>query len=410
MKNATLFALINAKGGGGGGGSVSAPEKDVNFIDYDGRIVYSYTATDFANLSAMPENPTHTGLTAQGWNWSLSDAKTYVATYGQLWIGQMYITDDGKTRLYIHIADVARNVVPLYWNQSVSEGVTINWGDGSAEETFSGTGNKNTTHTYTSAGNYVITLDVTSGTAKLGYGSSEYAVLGNATSIRCYLNMLKKAEIGSNMSLYAYAFTFCYSLSSITIPNNIISIGNNAFNNCFSLLSITIPSNITSILYYTFYGCYSLSNIAIPNSVTSINMLAFNQCYSLSSITIPSSVTYVENSTFAYCSSLEKIHIPSVLTSIPVSIFEYCYSIVKISIPSGVKNIYSYAFSACTSMKEYHLLPTTPPTLSSINVFNSIPSDCIIYVPYSADHSILATYKSTSNWSTYADYMEEEPQ
>ena len=51
-----------------GGGSVSAPRKDVNFYDYDGTIVASYTTAEFANISALPANPSHTGLTAQGWN------------------------------------------------------------------------------------------------------------------------------------------------------------------------------------------------------------------------------------------------------------------------------------------------------------------------------------------------------
>ena len=71
----------------GGGGSTT--RKDVNFYDYDGTIVNSYTATEFANLSAMPDNPSHDGLTAQGWNWSLSDAKSYVASYGELDVGQL---------------------------------------------------------------------------------------------------------------------------------------------------------------------------------------------------------------------------------------------------------------------------------------------------------------------------------
>ena len=84
--------------GGGGGSSTS---NAVNFYDYDGTIVNSYTATEFANLSELPANPTHEGLTAQGWNWSLADAKEYVSTYGKLDIGQMYATDDGDTRLYI---------------------------------------------------------------------------------------------------------------------------------------------------------------------------------------------------------------------------------------------------------------------------------------------------------------------
>lgn len=81
-----------------GGGS---DEKDVFFYDYDGTVLYSYKKSDFLALSSMPANPTHSGLTAQGWNWTLSDAKTYVTTYDKLNIGQMYITDDGDTRIYI---------------------------------------------------------------------------------------------------------------------------------------------------------------------------------------------------------------------------------------------------------------------------------------------------------------------
>ena len=55
-------ALVDSIPSGGGGTG------DVRFLDYDGSIVQTYSAADFANLTAMPDNPTHTGLTAQGWN------------------------------------------------------------------------------------------------------------------------------------------------------------------------------------------------------------------------------------------------------------------------------------------------------------------------------------------------------
>jgi hypothetical protein len=60
-------------------------------------------------------------------------------------------------------------------------------------------------------------------------------------------------------------------------------------------------------------------------------------------------------------------------------------------------------------MSEYHFKPTTPPTLANSNAFQNIPSDCIIYVPYSADHSILNAYKTATNWSSQASKMQEEP-
>ena len=72
---------------------------------------------------------------------------------------------------------------------------------------------------------------------------------------------------------------------------------------------ITIPSSIkvndteysvTSIGEYTFYGCSSLTSVTIPNSVTSIGYHAF-VCSGLTSITIPNSVTSIGEDTFYYC-------------------------------------------------------------------------------------------------------------
>ena len=271
---------------GGGGGSVvtSAPISDVNFLDYDGTILHSYTKEQFLALSAMPELPTREGLICHGWNWTLNDAKEYVTDYGMLNIGTMYVTDDGDTRLYIRISAKGRMSVPLYWSQTVSSGVGIDWGDGSAIQSVSGTGNKNTTHTYAKHGDYVIRLKVVNNcTLGLGASSSNYCVMGSTTNNgRVYCNMLQKVEIGARVT----------------------SIGDNVFYNCYSLSSVSIPQGVTSIGTYTFYNCYSLSSVSIPSSVKSIDTRAFYYCYSLSSVSIPSSVTSIGSSAFGYCSGM----------------------------------------------------------------------------------------------------------
>ena len=75
----------------------------VNFFDVDGTILYSYTPEEFLALTEMPPNPDRSWdwLTAQGWNWSFADARTYVSTYGALNIGQHYITIDDKTAIHV---------------------------------------------------------------------------------------------------------------------------------------------------------------------------------------------------------------------------------------------------------------------------------------------------------------------
>ena len=76
----------------------------------------------------------------------------------------------------------------------------------------------------------------------------------------------------------------CNSLKSITIPNSITVITENAFANCTSLENIIISESVTSIEGGAFYNCTSLKSIIIPESVTSIGVDAFYECNALSTI------------------------------------------------------------------------------------------------------------------------------
>ena len=391
--------------GGGGGGSSSASPNDVNFYDYDGTLVASYSLSEAQSLTALPDGPTHSGLTFQGWNYTLEKVKAFTRPMN---VGAMYITDDGKTRLHIRIWDTARSLVPLYISQTVANGVTIDWGDGSATQTLAGTGNVNATHQYTAEGDYTITLDPADGcTLGLGSASDSYCVMGSTgNNGKVYCNLLQDVNIGKNVtSIGNYAFYNCYSLASITLPASVTSIGNYAFQYCYSLASITLPASVTSIGSSAFEYCSSLESITLPASVTSIGISTFDNCSSLASITIPDGVTKIGNYAFSYCSSLASITLPASVTSISNYAFYNCYSLASITIPDGVTKIGGSAFSYCYGMAEYHLKPTTPPKLSNTNAFNSIPSDCIIYVP----QGCLEAYQNATNWATYASKMQEEP-
>lgn len=272
---AAAIRAIQTGGGSGGGTTGSVGLKDVNFYDYDGTIVASYSLSEAQSLTALPDGPTHDGLVFQGWNYTLEKVKAFTRPMN---VGAMYITDDGKTRLYIRIAAEGRMNVPLYISQTVANGVTIDWGDGSATQTLAGTGNVNTTHTYANIGDYVIALDPVDG-CKLGLGSDSesYCVLGSTgNNGRVYCNMLQAVQIGTNITIINnYAFRFCYSLASITIPDGVTSIVNSTFNNCHSLASITIPDSVTSIGNAGFNYCYGMAEYHLkpttPPTLSSTN-------------------------------------------------------------------------------------------------------------------------------------------
>lgn len=361
-----------------GGTPVIAPMKDVNFYDYDGTRLYSYTLSEIQELTELPALPSHTGLICQGWNWTLADIK---AENKGIDVGAIYITDDGKTRLYIRISSKGRMTVPLCFQQSIANGVEVNWGDGSAVETFndSGTTNILPTHTYSSIGNYVITLNPLSN-CNLTLGGTSTCIMGNNNNNNIvYKNMLHKVEIGRNASISFEGFINCYSLSNITIPNSITSIGDSAFRGYSNLTSINIPEGVTSIRDSAFRGCSNLTSINIPEGVTSIGGSTFYGCNSLASIDIPNSVTSIGNYAFYGCNSLASIEIPNKINNVTNSLFVNCY---------GIKY---YDFSSYTAM----------PTLNNINAFNNIASDCKIIVP----DSLYEDWIVATNWSTYASYI-----
>ena len=385
--------------------SKTKKKKDVNFYDYDGTLVDSYSAEEFLQLSAMPTNPSHDGLTAQGWNYTLSDAKEYVSDYGKLNIGQMYITDDGKTRLHIKLEE--GRLKPRL-GLGINGSVVVDWGDNSQTDIM--TGSDLTTavyqeHEYSVPGEYTISIAVTGEIALLGDLPNRSQLLtktsGDSMANKVYLNSIESIELGNNItSISGRAFYDCYSLTSIMIPSTVTSIGQSAFCDCYALTSITIPSTVTSIGDSAFGDCYSLISIIIRNSVTSIGTNAFQNCYSLTSVTMLNGVTSIGRNAFNNCYSLTSIMIPSTVTSIGDSAFNRCLSLTSITIPSTVTSIGQSAFQNCYGLGFIKFERSTPAKMSNATAWINIPTDCIIYVPTRS----LSAYTSDSNYPNSSTY------
>ena len=137
----------------------------INFYDYDGTLVTSYTGEEVQALSALPSAPDHSAdevpLTFDEWNWSLADIKTYNTSYptADINVGANYHTTDGKNHFYFNItSNTDGNGVEITL-QAYSQGDTVDWGDGSAIETISST---TLTHIYTSIGEYHCIIESTS--------------------------------------------------------------------------------------------------------------------------------------------------------------------------------------------------------------------------------------------------------
>lgn len=352
--------------------------RGVTFYDYDGTVLESWTLTELQNATALPENPVHTGLTAQGWNWTLAELKS---TAAPAQVGQHYITSDGKTRVRMMLYESTR----IGMNLTLSgASLSVDWGDGGAAEAVSAS--TLLYHTYASAGEYVISIACQSGSWQFTpiswdvepyYGSM--ARYSASNTIEGVPDFVREIWLGSGIS----------------------ALGDGCFHEFPRLRRISVPNTISSCGAYSFYGCRSLFAFVMPKAAGELSYDGFTQCRGLSVMCLPPSFAGPVRA-LAFC-ALRTLCVPNGATKVSGYGVQINHPLTCVVIPPSVTSIDAYAFKQCYGLYEVHMLSSTPPTLDS-NAFNGLTvGDFTIYVPAGS----LAAYQAATNWTVYADYMKE---
>ena len=367
-------------------------EKDVNLYDYDGTLLFSYTKDEFASLSSYPTPPAKELLTFQEWNWSLADAKQYVAKYGGQCIGATYTTKDGNTKIHIGLdsfngetlEDISLNFY-LNVNGSGSGELTINWGDGTSSETsteYSGS-LITKTHSYLNKGDYIISVGFTplSGQAKL--------MFDNGTTTEFITNRgrtVKEVNFGSNIILYSGSeFYNCINLKKVSLPSGIFGTyesGNlsNVFRGCHILKCVILPSGAKYCNGNMFLDCNSMEILSIPKSfltfgtggTSSQSTLQFDSV--LKYLYLPETFTggltqLLNNRPYGY----QVICVPTPATDflLPTLGAQYgTFNLRKLVVPTGLTT-FPYMFGAVIQ----HLdIPDNITALSSFGYWNTLRS------------------------------------
>lgn len=419
-----------------GGEQPSVEEKDVNFYDYDGTLLFSYTIAEAQALTELPTPKGHEGLVFDGWNWDYEDV---IALDYPMDIGALYVTDDGCSRLYLKIENEHQKQMYLFVQSNIANGLIIDWGDGVVETTSSVTSKMS--HRYENLGEFVIKI-----TASTNYHFSSHTLGDSVIHYAERLQALRKVEFGERVqNIYNNAFqnavhlrsvslpkgvnisnfsvfNNCISLRCLTIPNGNLKVGNNMLASCLSLRVCCIPKSVTSfensVLQYS-----SISSLCIPNGVTSLGSYTFQGCNTVQKVVIPQLVSALTNNVFQACISLREVDMRGI--SLGNYAFQNCSSLGVVNFAEGFTTIGSYAFQNCQLIQSIRFpksissigagafanlsrcllfdfsLCEKIPVITGSNAFQSVPSQCKIVVP----DALYNEWIAATNWSTYASYI-----
>lgn len=272
-------------------------EKDVNFYDYDGSLVYSYTADEFLNMYAFPPNPRHRGLISEGWNWSLENAREYVSNYGKLDLGQLYNVEGDGAIIGITLTDAD---LRASWNQDCDYGqydpetgtwgddiyyysyimqlylpleeesedkyLIVDWGDGSTDTWYGRDeyDDNHIYHIYNNIGDYEIKITPINGAIFCVEPAHDYCE-----------EVIKYVHLGRNeKQIVDTSGDYPYS-------------GTYFFKNCSKLEYIT-----TLDIYYSLSNCYNLKTIIYSRNEEQVN-INFTYMYGLTNLILSDTMNYI---------------------------------------------------------------------------------------------------------------------
>lgn len=214
--------------------------------------------------------------------------------------------------------------------------------------------NKNTTIYYNSdASNSWITVEGIDG-GKVRFNDKNGTIVKVEQTVTS-ANIPNKINGVTVTKISDEAFSDCKALTSLVIPNSVLSIGENSFIFCEALTTLEIPENVTIIYERAFWGCKGLTSVIIPDSITVISKNMFAYCESLTNVSLGSNVKTIDECAFKGCKSLVEFNFPDNIEVIAENAFVSCTSLASVSLPENVALIGNGVFLFCYALTEINV-------------------------------------------------------
>lgn len=266
-------------------------------MDWEGTILKEYSKEDALALIELP-NPSslskyadvdHELLTFQGWNWALSDIKTWINNHKnkRLEIGASYNTTDGQDH--------------SYWN-------------------------------YSRINNIANAVSI-----------KKHAVRVNAYQLIRDYKFIEKTTIPYGVENLVAACASCGCLQFLVVPNSANKIDSISQDNA-GIKSIILPNGLDTIGAYTFFNNYNLKKIIIPDTVETLGNDIFRNCWTLEDIVLSKNITILNANAFNSCYALPTVDLPNSLTDIKSYVFYACFNLLNVIIRGkpNLENVNSF--------------------------------------------------------------------
>lgn len=190
---------------------------------------------------------------------------------------------------------------------------------------------------------------------------------------------------GTQYNVTSVASSACRAhatLTKVSFPATMRTIGTDAFAECYALSDVTFKEGIETLSARCFTNCRNIVSLDLPSTITSLGVATFAKCKALKTVNMPASLKVIGDSTFAYDTFLTDLTLPEGLQTIGAYAFANA-GLTKITIPSSVTSFGVGTFKGNTKIRTIYLRETVPSlpdlfcygasSLTTVYVENSMP-------------------------------------
>ena len=182
-----------------------------------------------------------------------------------------------------------------------------------------------------------------------------YSAFNSCKSLRRVMDASRVTE------MQGFEYTDCTNLTSVTLSGALQKVGYRSFAGT-ALTRLVLPASMKEIGSSAFEDCHQLNSVEFNKGILSIKDHAFKNS-GLTSLELPEGIKEIGEWSFEGCKSLKTVQIPHSVTTLGTGAFYYCTALESVVIPSTLSNFNERTFNGCRNLSAVYYLGSSCPSL-----------------------------------------------